>query len=180
MKMSQKILVSVITSIVRFHRWMAKLPAEYDINTFQLLAATFVTALVVLTTVVSRSTIVSFSRIKRSTSIAATITLPVLLFVAYEHHRLQTARSNYRPPDPDFYEHNNNNSSTRYQPRPMQELYYSNGIYRTVQDNKQIFFRGINLPAKTPSHPPHLQSTAVLTGSHRDVSFIACHCWRDW
>ena len=168
--------MSVITSIVRLHRWMAKLRADHAVNTFQLFSATFVTALVILTTVVSRGNIASFSRMKRSISLVATIALPVLhvIFVAYEQHRLQTARANYRPPDPNFYE-DNNHSSTRYQPRPMQELYYSNGIYRTVQDDKKVFFRGINLPAKTPSHPSHLQSTATLTDfyeSHKDISFV--------
>ena len=103
----------------------------------------------------------------------ATITLPGLVFTAYEHHRLQTARSNYRPLDPNFYEHNS--TRHRYQPRPMQELYYANGIYRTVGDDKQIFFRGINLPAKTPARPSHLQSTAALADfyeSHQTISFV--------
>ena len=66
MKISQKMLVSVITSIVRLHRWAVNLQAEHDTNTFPLFAATFVTALVILTNVVSPSTIASFPRVKRS------------------------------------------------------------------------------------------------------------------
>ena len=178
MKVSQKILVTVVTSSVRLHRWMARFQADHDVEAIHVIAAAIATSLVILTTVVCRSSATaaaasSCSRGKRNTSLAATIVLPLLVFVAHEHHRLRTVRSNYRPPDSNFYEHNNTLHS--YQPRPMQELYYSNGIYRNLAGNKQVFFRGINLPAKTPSHPTLLQSTETVTDfyeSHRTVSFV--------
>ena len=129
MKISQKILVTVVTSSVRLHRWMAKFQANHDVDTISLIAAAIATSLVILATVVCRSSAAvasSYSRVRRIASLAATIVLPLLVFVAHEHRRLQTARSNYRPPDSNFYEHNNTLHS--YQPRPMKELYYSNGV----------------------------------------------------
>ena len=93
--------------------------------------------------------------------------------------------------DNDFYERNLYN----YQPRPIQELVYSQGEWRVAQLNSQssmdpnhcqekdleeqeqpiIRFRGINIPAKLPHSPTQLQSTQNsqdLYSTRHNVSFV--------
>ena len=50
-----------------------------------------------------------------------------------------------------------------------------NGQWTTVVDHRRIRFRGINLPAKTPSHPANLKNTKSPDGlfeTKRTVSFV--------
>mmetsp|Transcript_33577 Transcript_33577/g.39112 ORF Transcript_33577/g.39112 Transcript_33577/m.39112 type:complete len:781 (-) Transcript_33577:2767-5109(-) len=68
----------------------------------------------------------------------------------------------------NFYEPTGE-SNTKYKPREIEDIYYSQGVWRTKSTNQIIKFRGVNLPAKTPAigHSPE-----VFYSAKRNVSFI--------
>ena len=72
---------------------------------------------------------------------------------------------------------NNFYERRKYSPRTIQSdsLHYINGGWFTVNDNCRYRFRGVNLPAKTPSHPANLKNTKSLDNffeSKHTVSFV--------
>ncbi len=56
-----------------------------------------------------------------------------------------------------------------YQPTPIEEIYYSNGVWRSAKTHNVLRFRGVNLPAKTPTygHAPD-----IFYDAKKNVSFI--------
>ena len=68
----------------------------------------------------------------------------------------------------DFYEPAITTAAT-YQPRPIEEIYYSNGVWKTTSTNQIIQFRGVNLPAKTPTYG---NNPDIFYSSKHNVSFI--------
>ena len=189
MKTSQRLLVALVTFAVKIRRRLLLVAvaatADLDNIFFPAVPNVIVTLIV---TVVSASLIYFYyfrspkfpswppSTYYRSitSSIAVTSSLILLLLSVLLHGRYnnicQTPDSRHvHVVDPNYYE------NRRFEPRPIEPLYYSGGKWRTVQDDKQIRFRGINLPAKTPSQPAHLKSTSNLAdfyASRYNVSFV--------
>ena len=67
--------------------------------------------------------------------------------------------------------------SMKFQPRNIEPggVRYANGSWFSANDGRKIRFRGINLPAKTPSYPVNLRNTNSKEGfleSKNTVSFI--------
>jgi hypothetical protein len=72
--------------------------------------------------------------------------------------------------DNDFYEPVlGSTDKAAYTPRKIKELYYSQGVWRTTSTDQCIKFRGINIPAKTPSYG---NDPAIFYPERKNVSFI--------
>ncbi len=74
----------------------------------------------------------------------------------------------------NFYEasitnHSPHPDTDRYTPRPIEELYYTNGLWKTTSTNQIIRFRGVNLPAKTPTYG---HTPSLFYKAKKDVSFL--------
>ena len=68
----------------------------------------------------------------------------------------------------DFYEPVTGTDSYFYKPRTIRDIHYSNGVW-TNQRGQIVKFRGVNLPAKTPSHGHHPD---IFYSHKKQVSFI--------
>jgi len=76
--------------------------------------------------------------------------------------------------DNEYYE--DRSTKDEWTVRPVEPLHYERGLWRSVSTGAEIRFRGMNLPAKTPSKPSQLQDTQfskdLFLNGGKSVSFV--------
>lgn len=98
------------------------------------------------------------------TLLVLAVVVPIIFFSPKSWETLDSVNN-------DFYEKAllTDSAPTFYKPRRIQEMKYSQGVWRSASNNLCMKFRGVNLPAKIPSygHQPD-----IFYSQKKHVSFI--------